>query len=68
MTEPSTTATPLQHTYIKYRDVPKLVIADMRAGSMKRYIYEGDVKNSGKIEKFLGEFFAGKLKVRFVQS
>lgn len=30
---------------------------------MKRFLYEGDVKNAGKIGKFLGEFFEGKLKV-----
>ncbi len=49
--------------YHDYSDVPKLVLADMRGGSMKRYIYEGDIKNSGKIGKFMGEFFDGKLKV-----
>lgn len=46
-----------------HSEVPKLVIADMRAGSMKRYMYEQDVKNSGKVEKFMKEFFDGKLKV-----
>lgn len=43
--------------------MPKLVIADMRGGSMKRFLFEGDLKNAGKIGKFLGEFFEGKLKV-----
>lgn len=46
-----------------HRDVPKLVLADMRGGAMKRFLYEGDVKNSGKMGKFIGEFFDGKLKV-----
>jgi hypothetical protein len=55
---------PTQPTNRRNRDVPKLVLADMRGGSMKRYLFEGDVKNSGKIERFLGDFFAGKLKVR----
>lgn len=40
------------------------MLADMRGGAMKRFLYEGDVKNSGKMGKFIGEFFDGKLKVR----
>lgn len=52
------------YSNLNHRDCPKLVIADMRHGAMKRYIYEGDMKNSGKMGNFLGDFFNGKLKVR----
>ena len=49
---------------LKEGDVPKIVIADMRGGSMKRFMYEGDVKKSGAIDKFLNDFFKGNLKAK----
>ena len=45
-------------------DVPKVVIADMRAGSMKRFFFEGDLTKAGEVEAFLADFLAGNLKAK----
>ncbi|EWM22033.1 protein disulfide isomerase [Nannochloropsis gaditana] len=46
------------------KDVPTMVIADMRAGAMKRFFFEGDMAKAFDTEKFLTNFFAGHLKAK----
>jgi hypothetical protein len=46
------------------KDVPTMVIADMRAGAMKRFFFEGDMAKAFDTQKFLTNFFAGHLKAK----
>ena len=49
---------------LKENDEPMLLIADMRSDTMRKYIFEGSLKDSGTIAGFINDFFAGKVKVR----
>jgi len=46
---------------LKEEDIPAIVIADMRAGSMKKFIYDGELTAEG-IGAFEKSFFDGDLK------
>lgn len=54
----------LQAFDLKEEDVPKVVIADMRAGSLKRFFFEGDLTKAAEVEAFLTDFLAGHLKAK----
>merc|ERR1711966_135023 len=41
-------------------DMPAVVIADMRGGSMKKYIFEGKV-NTAEVKTWMQSFFDGKI-------
>lgn len=44
-------------------DEPRLVIADMRGDTMRKYILDGILGDARTITGFINDFFAGKLKV-----